>query len=268
MSHQPDESESAPRRIDRSRLEDERDERTGRARPPERIRNQTRWVDLQVREAMERGEFDDLPGAGKPLDLPRQARPRLVGEAAHRAREDHRRRAARDRAAQGGRRARRLLDREATPGRRTPGGRGLQRPGRRGPPPAHRAARRSSPRTRDVEAEVEAWRERRAERRPRRRADRRDRSPAAPPTACPLVAKRRRPGLGAARTSRWVSAARTATTRVGSALLHRDPHAALGGDLGGPVVAGVDVPDHAHARVVGQHPLDLLRGQVGAVGDA
>jgi hypothetical protein len=28
------------------------------------------------------------------------------------------------------------------------------------------------------------------------------------------------------------------------------------------------VPDHAHARVVGEHPLDLLRGQVGAVGDA
>lgn len=27
------------------------------------------WIDRQVREAMERGEFDDLPGAGKPLDL-------------------------------------------------------------------------------------------------------------------------------------------------------------------------------------------------------
>jgi hypothetical protein len=25
------------------------------------------WVDLQVRQAMERGEFDDLPGAGKPI---------------------------------------------------------------------------------------------------------------------------------------------------------------------------------------------------------
>jgi hypothetical protein len=25
------------------------------------------WVDLQIRKAMERGEFDDLPGAGKPL---------------------------------------------------------------------------------------------------------------------------------------------------------------------------------------------------------
>jgi hypothetical protein len=26
------------------------------------------WIDRQVREAQERGEFDDLPGAGKPLD--------------------------------------------------------------------------------------------------------------------------------------------------------------------------------------------------------
>ncbi|AXB43128.1 DUF1992 domain-containing protein [Amycolatopsis albispora] len=26
-----------------------------------------RWVDRQIREAQERGEFDDLPGAGKPL---------------------------------------------------------------------------------------------------------------------------------------------------------------------------------------------------------
>ncbi len=25
------------------------------------------WIDRQVREAMERGEFDDLPGAGKPI---------------------------------------------------------------------------------------------------------------------------------------------------------------------------------------------------------
>lgn len=27
------------------------------------------WIDRQVREAMERGEFDNLPGAGKPLHL-------------------------------------------------------------------------------------------------------------------------------------------------------------------------------------------------------
>ncbi len=48
----------------------QRDARTGRTAASERIRNQTRWVDLQVQQAIERGEFDDLPGTGKPLDLP------------------------------------------------------------------------------------------------------------------------------------------------------------------------------------------------------
>jgi hypothetical protein len=32
-----------------------------------RFDQQTLWVDLQVRQAMARGEFDDLPGAGKPI---------------------------------------------------------------------------------------------------------------------------------------------------------------------------------------------------------
>ncbi|HLN76917.1 MAG TPA: DUF1992 domain-containing protein [Nocardioidaceae bacterium] len=32
-----------------------------------RMEQQTLWVDLQVRKAMERGEFDNLPGAGKPI---------------------------------------------------------------------------------------------------------------------------------------------------------------------------------------------------------
>lgn len=27
------------------------------------------WIDQAIREAQERGEFDDLPGRGKPLDL-------------------------------------------------------------------------------------------------------------------------------------------------------------------------------------------------------
>lgn len=27
------------------------------------------WIDRQIREAMERGEFDNLPGAGQPLEL-------------------------------------------------------------------------------------------------------------------------------------------------------------------------------------------------------
>lgn len=30
-------------------------------------REQRQWVDQQVRQAMERGDFDDLPGAGKPI---------------------------------------------------------------------------------------------------------------------------------------------------------------------------------------------------------
>ena len=38
--------------------------------PAQRMEQQTLWVDLQIRKAMERGEFDDLPGAGKPLRLP------------------------------------------------------------------------------------------------------------------------------------------------------------------------------------------------------
>ena len=32
-----------------------------------RIEQQQTWVDMQVRQAMERGDFDDLPGAGKPI---------------------------------------------------------------------------------------------------------------------------------------------------------------------------------------------------------
>ena len=35
-----------------------------------RLEQQALWVDLQVRRAIERGDFDDLPGAGKPLRLP------------------------------------------------------------------------------------------------------------------------------------------------------------------------------------------------------
>ena len=45
----------------------ERDERTGRSAAAARMQNQASWVDQQVRVAMARGEFDDLPGAGKPI---------------------------------------------------------------------------------------------------------------------------------------------------------------------------------------------------------
>lgn len=33
-----------------------------------RIAHQQSWVDLQVRQAMERGDFENLPGAGKPIE--------------------------------------------------------------------------------------------------------------------------------------------------------------------------------------------------------
>jgi hypothetical protein len=44
-----------------------RDPRTGRSAPASRMREQARWVDLQVQKAIERGDFDNLPGQGKPL---------------------------------------------------------------------------------------------------------------------------------------------------------------------------------------------------------
>ena len=39
----------------------------GRAAAQARIEQQHTWVDQQIRIAMARGDFDDLPGAGKPL---------------------------------------------------------------------------------------------------------------------------------------------------------------------------------------------------------
>jgi DnaJ homologue, subfamily C, member 28, conserved domain len=44
-----------------------RDARTGSDAVAARIQHQARWVDLQIQRAMERGEFDNLPGQGKPL---------------------------------------------------------------------------------------------------------------------------------------------------------------------------------------------------------
>ncbi|HEX4471216.1 MAG TPA: DUF1992 domain-containing protein [Nocardioides sp.] len=45
----------------------ERDERTGRAAAAQRMQRKDQWVDLQIQEAMKRGDFDNLPGAGKPI---------------------------------------------------------------------------------------------------------------------------------------------------------------------------------------------------------
>ena len=57
----PEESGAEP-------VRSERDDRTGRSAAAARIAQQASWVDLQVRRAMERGEFDDLPGQGKPIE--------------------------------------------------------------------------------------------------------------------------------------------------------------------------------------------------------
>jgi DnaJ-like protein len=41
----------------------------------QRIEQQALWVDLQVRRAIDRGDFANLPGAGKPMHLPPQHDP-------------------------------------------------------------------------------------------------------------------------------------------------------------------------------------------------
>jgi hypothetical protein len=45
---------------------DDTDDRAEAARRS-RLEHQTQWVELQVRQAVDRGDFDRLPGAGKPL---------------------------------------------------------------------------------------------------------------------------------------------------------------------------------------------------------
>jgi len=63
-------SESSENRAARYRAgiddasESEAAETPKRGRRPE---DQVLWVDHQIRQAMERGDFDDLPGAGKPI---------------------------------------------------------------------------------------------------------------------------------------------------------------------------------------------------------
>jgi Domain of unknown function (DUF1992) len=64
MPESEDWPQGQPEGPDRSRA---RDNRTGSDAAAARIKHQTRWVDLQIKQAMERGEFDNLPGQGKPL---------------------------------------------------------------------------------------------------------------------------------------------------------------------------------------------------------
>ena len=136
----------------------------------ERIRNQGRWVDLQVQRAMERGEFDDLPGAGKPLDLPDKHDPDWwvkqliereqitgIAPAAIGLRKE-------DAELDG------LLDREADPGRRTSDRGGLQRAHRRRAASAHRRAPRGH-QDAGRRGRGRAWRARREARRARAAAE-------------------------------------------------------------------------------------------------
>lgn len=51
------------------------EEDTDDSAPARRMEQQALWVDLQVRSAIARGDFDDLPGAGKPLRLPERHDP-------------------------------------------------------------------------------------------------------------------------------------------------------------------------------------------------
>ena len=53
---------------DRRRDASDRPSRTGREAARARIQHQSTWVDLQIRRRMAAGEFDDLPGAGKPIE--------------------------------------------------------------------------------------------------------------------------------------------------------------------------------------------------------
>ncbi len=62
-----DDAAERPDRPEQPIRERERDSRTGSDAVAARMEHQGRWVDLQIQRAMERGEFDNLPGQGKPL---------------------------------------------------------------------------------------------------------------------------------------------------------------------------------------------------------
>jgi hypothetical protein len=64
MSESEEWPDGEPEGPDRERAVDRR---TGRDAASNRIEHQTSWVDQQVRVAMAKGEFDNLPGAGKPI---------------------------------------------------------------------------------------------------------------------------------------------------------------------------------------------------------
>lgn len=71
MSDQPEQPDQPRRRTEESQAADEaeRRKRSGRSAAAARIHQQSSWVDQQIRISMANGDFDDLPGAGKPLQL-------------------------------------------------------------------------------------------------------------------------------------------------------------------------------------------------------
>ena len=64
MAEKRGSGQGKPEMPDRS---DARDRRTGRSAAAARIEQQATWVDLQIRRAVERGDFEGLPGYGKPI---------------------------------------------------------------------------------------------------------------------------------------------------------------------------------------------------------
>ena len=79
----------------------ERERAGARGRRRGRMENRHLWVDVVIDQAIARGEFDDLPLAGKPIPGIAPARPGLVAQGADRAGADLRRPAGGDPAAQG-----------------------------------------------------------------------------------------------------------------------------------------------------------------------
>ena len=58
----------ADNEVQRARDEQERRKRSTESAAAARIAFQHQWVDQQIRIAEARGDFDDLPGAGKPIE--------------------------------------------------------------------------------------------------------------------------------------------------------------------------------------------------------
>jgi hypothetical protein len=64
----PEQSRQSRQAPDTQQAERPRDRRTGSAAAAARARHQALWVDQQISQAMARGDFDNLPGAGKPIE--------------------------------------------------------------------------------------------------------------------------------------------------------------------------------------------------------